>query len=244
MNSVLIKKINQLLLIQNLEILTIFKFNELSKNFKNHLLAKKKIFNSEVIWCFKLYGADFKNWLKYEIKEKKILITHNAFWLLYKYYESNTVFIDHILNMMMLIWKNDNITSKKIKKIINKCAIFTPSDWINAIFQNQIEKALYILDNFRKKKYNPLILIKILQKDLLILLNMKREKKININVFFKQNNIFINRFKYFNSALISINFNNFLKVIRILLQIDIKIKVEYNYDAWIELKTLTLLLSS
>lgn len=244
LNSLLIKNINKLFFVKNLDILTILKFNHLSNDFKNYLLKQKNIFNANIVWCFTPYGSNFKKWLLYELKEKKIEITENAFLLLYKFYEGNTLFIYNILNIMILTWKNEKITSKKLKNIINKFAIFTPSDWINSIFENKIKHAFYILDTFRKQKYNPLILVRSLQKDLLTLVNMKREKKTNMNLFFKQNNIFFNRIKFFNFAIESINFNNFLKVIRILLQTDIKIKVEYNHNVWTELKTLTLLLSS
>ncbi|QCI17252.1 DNA polymerase III subunit delta [Buchnera aphidicola (Aphis helianthi)] len=244
LNSLLIQNINKLLSFENLDILTIVKFNQLSNNFKNYLLTQKNTLKTDIIWCFTPYGLTFKNWLKHEIKEKKIEITENAFLLLYKYYEGNTLLVHHILNMILLIWRNEYITSQKIKNIINKFAIFTPLDWINAIFQNKIEQAFYILDTFYKQKYNVLILIRSLQKDLLILINMKREKEINMNIFLKKNNVFLNRIKFFNFAIKSINFNNVLKVIRILLQIDIKIKIEYNHDVWMELKTLTLLLSS
>lgn len=244
LNSFVIKNINKLFLVKNLDILTILKFNQLSNNFKYHLLTKKTVFNIDIIWCFTPYGLNFKKWLKYEIKEKKIKITENAFILLFKYYEGNTLFVSNILNMIDLIWKNQNITSKQIKNIINEFSFFTPSDWINAIFQNKIKKSIYILDSFRKQKYNPLILIRSLQKDLLILLKIKRAKKNNIDLFIKQENIFFNRIKFFKFAIELINFKNVFKVIRILLQIDIKIKEIYNYDVWIELKTLTLLLSS
>ncbi|QFQ32256.1 DNA polymerase III subunit delta [Buchnera aphidicola] len=242
-NSVLIKNIKKLFFIKNIDILTIIKFNQLSNNFKNYLSTQKKVFNIDIIWCFTPYGTNFKNWLKYEIKDKKIEITKNAFFLLFKNYEGNTLFIYHILNMIILIWKNENVTSQKIKYIINEFAVFTPSDWVNAIFYNEIEKAFYILDIFRKQKYNPLILTRALQKDLLQLIYIKREKITNINLFFKQNKIFFNRLKFFKFAIKSINFDNFLKVIRILLQIEMKIKEEYNSDIWIELKTLILLLS-
>ena len=83
-----------------------------------------------------------------------------------------------------------------------------------------------------------------MQKDLLILLSIKREKKTNLYFLYKQNNVYFNRIKFFNLAIKSINFDNLFKVIRILLQIDIKLKIEYNCNVWIELKTLTLLLSS
>ncbi|WP_261979557.1 DNA polymerase III subunit delta [Buchnera aphidicola] len=243
-NSVLIQNIKKLFFIKNVDIITIVKSNQLSNNFKHYLLTYRKKLNADIISCFTPYGINFINWLKYEIKNKKIEINENAFLLLYKYYEGNTLCIHHILHMIKLIWNHENITSKKIKHIVNEFAIFTPSDWINAVFYNEIEKAFYILDVFQKQKYNPLILIRSLQKDLLKLIYMKREKIININLFFKKNKIFFNRFKFFKFAINSINFDNFLKVIRILLQIDIKIKVEYNYDIWIELKTLILLLSS
>ncbi|QIQ41451.1 MAG: DNA polymerase III subunit delta [Buchnera aphidicola (Aphis urticata)] len=243
-NAVLTQNIKKLSFIKNVDIITIVKSNQLSKNFKHYLLTQRKKINADIICCFAPYGTNFINWLKYEIKNKKIEINENAFLLLCKYYEGNTLCIHHILHMIKLVWNNGDITSNKIKHIINEFAIFTPSDWINAVFYNDIEKAFYILDVFRKQKYNPLILIRSLQKDLLTLICMKREKIININLFFKQNKIFFNRFKFFKFAVHSINFDNFLKVIRLLLQIDIKIKLEYNYNIWIELKTLILLLSS
>ncbi|ALD15377.1 DNA polymerase III subunit delta [Buchnera aphidicola (Aphis glycines)] len=242
-NSVLIQNIKKLFFIKNIDILTIIKFNQLSKNFTKYLSTRNKVFNTHVIWCFTPYGTNFINWLKYEIQEKKIEMTKNAFLLLCKNYEGNTLSIYHVLNMITLTWKNQNITSQKIQYIINEFSVFTPSDWINAIFYNQIDKAFYILDIFRKQKYNPLILIRSLQQDLLQLIYIKREKITNIDSILKQNKIFFNRLKFFKFAIKSINFSNFLKVIRILLQIEIKIKEEYNFDIWVELKTLILLLS-
>jgi len=243
-NFLLVKNIKKIFFLKNLDILTIFQINQLSNHFKNYLLNEKNILKIDIIWCFTPYDVNFKYWLKCEIKEKKIKMTQNAFLLLYKYYEGNTLFVNHVLNMIILIWNNKNITSENIKKIIYKFAIFDPLDWINKIFQNNMKKALYILDAFQKQKYNPLVLIRLLQKDLLILLNMKRQKELHTNVFFKQKNVSLNRIKFFNYAIKSINFNNFLKVIRILLQMEIKIKIEYNSDVWIDLKTITLLLSS
>ncbi|CAL4325129.1 DNA polymerase III subunit delta [Buchnera aphidicola (Protaphis terricola)] len=242
LNTVLIKNINKLFYFQNLNILVILKFNQLSMSFKKFILIKEKISKINIIWCFTPNGLNFKKWINYEIESRKIKITKNALLLLYKYYEGNTIFAYHILNMISLVWKNKITTSKKIKNIINNFSNLNASDWINAIFQNKKKEACYILDTLYQQKYNPLILIRSLQKDLLILLHIKREKKININMFLKKNNIFLNRFHFFFIAIKSINFSNFLKVIRILLQIDIKIKSEYNNNPWLELKTLTLLL--
>jgi DNA polymerase-3 subunit delta len=218
--------------------------NALSSLIKKSTILKILILESEIIYCSTPYEWAFKKWLQYEIKTRNLKITQESFLLLHKYYEGNTLCLNQILDILSITWPNENIKIEKIKKIINQFSIFSPVNWINAIFNKNKKKAIYILDSFFKQKYNPLILIRTLQKDLLILLNMKREKKLNINFFLKKNNISLNRSKFFANALYYIDFNNFLKIIRILLQIEIKIKKEYNNSVWIQLKTLTLLLSS
>lgn len=238
----LIQEINKIYFSKKLEILIILKFNELSNTLKKN--KKLKIFGSKknIIYCFTPRNLNFENWIKYEIKEKKLKVTENSFNLLKKNYEGNTLFLHQTLNIISSIWKNEIITRKKIKKIINKFSIFSPSIWIDAIFRNDQKRALYILDSLYEKKYNPIILIRSLQKDLIKLINIKRETKISINESLKKNNIWINRSSIFINALKFINFNNLLKVIRILLKIEIDIKKEYNYSVWMELKTITLLL--
>ncbi|QCI25072.1 DNA polymerase III subunit delta [Buchnera aphidicola (Rhopalosiphum padi)] len=244
LNPSLIKDINEIPFFKNKDILIILKFNELSGFIKKSKTLKVLMLESDIIYCSTPYEWAFKNWLQYEIKKRNLKITRESFSLLHKYYEGNALCAYQILDILLITWPNENIRIEKIKKIINQFSIFSPSNWINAIFNNDAEKAIYILDGFFKQKYNPLILIRSLQKDLLILLNMKREKKLDINIFLKKNNVWFNRSKFFINALRSIDFNNFLKIIRILLQIEIKIKKEYNNSVWIQLKTLTLLLSS
>lgn len=243
LNSSLIKNINEISCFNKKDIVVILKFNELSNFVKKNTTLKIISSENDIIYCFTPNEWTFKNWLKYEIKEKNLKITQESFSLLYKYYEGNTLYAYQILDIISVTWPNEDIKIEKIKKVINQFSIFSPSNWINEIFNNNTKKAIYILDGFFKKNYNPLILIRSLQKDLLILINMKREKNLDVNTFLKKNKIWFNRSKFFVNALYCINFKNFLKVIRILLQIEIKIKKEYNSSAWIELKTLTLLLS-
>ncbi|AYN24635.1 DNA polymerase III subunit delta [Buchnera aphidicola] len=244
LNLSLIKNINSISFFKSKNTLIILKFNELSSFVKKNTTLKILMSENDIICCDTPHEWAFKNWLKYEIKKRNLKITQESFLLLHKYYEGNTLCAYQILDILLITWPGKTIKIEKIKKIINQFSIFFPSNWINAIFNNDVEKAIYILDGFFKQKYNPLILIRSLQKDLLVLLNMKREKKINIDFFLKKNNIWLNRSKFFIKALYSIDFNIFLKIIRILLQIEIKIKKEYNNSVWIELKTLTLLLSS
>ncbi|QCI19997.1 MAG: DNA polymerase III subunit delta [Buchnera aphidicola (Brevicoryne brassicae)] len=242
LNIQLIKNINEIHQLFHLDILIILKFNHLSCFFEKSKSFDVLKNHVDIISCFTPYNANFINWIKYEISEKNIKIEEKAFFLLCKYYEGNTLFIYKTLDTLSTTWPNTYIKVEKIKKIIINFLNFLPIHWINAIFQNHKIKAIYILDIFCKKQYNPLILIRSLQKDLLILIYIKREKQINIDMFLKKNNVGNIRYKFFKNALKKINNKKFLKAIRILLKIEISIKKQYNSSVWIQLFQLTLTL--
>ncbi|QCI16108.1 DNA polymerase III subunit delta [Buchnera aphidicola] len=243
LDIILIKNINKISSLLNLDVLIILKLNHLSDFFQNNqLLRKLKSYNS-IISCFTPYNLDFINWIKYEIQEKNINIEDKGLFLLYKYYDGNTLFIYNILKILLITWPNTYITEDKIKKIIIDFFNFSPLHWINAIFQGQTKKAIYILNIFCKQKYNILILIRSLQKDLLILIYMKREKKTDINIFLLANKIWKKRYKFFINGFQKNNYNSLYKAIQILVKIEINIKKKYNNSVWDQLKELTLMLS-
>lgn len=242
LNKTLVKNINDIILLFHSDILIILKFNHLSfcvERRKSFDILKK---HTNIISCFTPYNLNFINWIKYEISEKNIKIEEKAFLLLCKYYEGNTLFIYKTLDMLLIRWPNTYIKTEKIKKIIINFFNFLPIHWINAIFQNHKKKAIYILDTFYKKQHNPLILIRSLQKDLLILIYARREKKINIDMFLKKNNIGNARYKFFKNALEKNSNKNFLKAIEILLKIEISIKKKHSGFVWVQLYQLTLIL--
>ncbi|WAI18413.1 MAG: DNA polymerase III subunit delta [Buchnera aphidicola (Acyrthosiphon caraganae)] len=241
LNPILIKKMHRVYSSLNLDILIILKFNHLSSFVqKNKLLDKFE--NCDIVSCFTPYELHFIRWLKYEIQEKNINIEEKAFFLLCKYYEGDTLFIYKILDILLITWPNTFITTEKIKKIIIDFFDFYPIYWVNSIFLGQAEKAIYILNIFFKKQYNPLFLIRSLQKDLLKLIYIKREKQLSIHFIMKKHNIWSSRHKFFISALKKINNNNLLKAINILVQIEINIKKNYNNHVWNQLQKLTLIL--
>ncbi|ANZ22639.1 DNA polymerase III subunit delta [Buchnera aphidicola (Diuraphis noxia)] len=242
LNKKIIKSINEINSLFCSDILFLLKFNHLSHLFKNNQSLNIIKNYGNMISCCTPYNLDFINWIKYEINKKNIKIEEKAFFLLCKYYEGNTSFINDVLDFLFKTCPNISITIENMKKIITEFFNFLPLHWINAILQNNKEKAIYILHTFYQKKYNPLILIRILQKDLLILIYAKHEKIININMLLKKHNVWNTRYKFFKQAIENINYQNCLQAIKILLKIEINIKQKYSKSVWIQLYELTLTL--
>ncbi|QCI24108.1 DNA polymerase III subunit delta [Buchnera aphidicola (Macrosiphoniella sanborni)] len=250
-NIIFIKKINKILSLSllNLDILTILKLNHLS-----YYIKKKKFFNqfenkNNIISCFTPNDLNFILWIKYEIQEKNIQIEKQALFLLYKYYSGNTLFIYNILDIISITWPNSKITEKKIKKIIVDFVDYSSLHWIDYIFQFKTKQAIAVLYYFLKKKRNPLILIRALQKDLIKLMYIKRyikreDNRINIYSILEKYNICSTRHNMFINAIKKISDDNVFKVIQILLKIEINIKKNYNYNIWYKLQELTLILNN
>lgn len=244
LNNFLIEKVYKIFFLFDSDILIILKFNHLSYFVQRNKLLNKFLnchYNS-IVSCFTPYNLSFINWIQYEIKEKNINMEEKALSLLCKHYKGNTLFIYNVLNIISITWPDTPITRTKLKKIIIDFFEFSELSWINSIFENQREKSIYILNIFLKRKYNPLVLVRSLQKDLYKLIHMKRETKINMNTFSEDYNISSLRDKHFMNALKKINCINLLKAIQILVKIEINIKKKYNNDVWNQLQELTLIL--
>lgn len=243
-NSILIKKICRIFTLLNSDILIILKFNHLSISIKNSKFFNQFQENNNIIICDPPYNSHLILWIKYEIEERKIQIEDQACYLLYKYYEGNTLFILNVLDMVIIRYPNTYITCQMIKKIIINCIDYSSLNLINYIFQFKTKKAISILDFFSKKKYNPLILVRSLQKDLFTLIYMKRENNVNVNNYLKKYNICTIRHKFFIHAFQKIDYYNLLKAIQILVKIEINIKKNYYYSVWNQFQELTLILNN
>ncbi|WP_422667347.1 DNA polymerase III subunit delta [Buchnera aphidicola] len=241
---VLIKNINQISPLFHKDNLVILKCYKLSSIFLEKNNLHKLYTPGIIISCFTLKKYQFIKWVKYEIQKKNINIDQKSYLLICKNYEGNTIFVSQILDILFLIWPKKHITIKETKKIINNFSIYSPIEWINSIFNGDKKKSLDILHSFSMQKYNPLILIRCLQKDILKLLFMKKEKKININKFIQKKYFSHTRSVFFIHACKYIQVDQCIKAIKILVQIEIKIKKKYDNDIWLYLKTLTLLLIS
>ncbi|WP_367673474.1 hypothetical protein [Buchnera aphidicola] len=92
-----------------------------------------------------------------------------------------------------------------------------------------------------KQQYNPTLLIRLIQKDLLILIHMKRNQKINYHLFLNEKKICHKRNLILINACINSKNENLYKMIKIITHLELKIKKNHsNQSLWTQLRLLSL----
>ncbi|WMC18903.1 MAG: DNA polymerase III subunit delta [Enterobacteriaceae bacterium PSpicST2] len=214
----------------------------ITKLLKNFLI-NNNIYNSIInINCSKKI---FNNWLNSCIIKMKFNFDLNFINLIFNYFYKNFIELSQFLDLLLLIYPNNNFNITNIKKIIYNTYYFTFSNFIENLLIGNINNSLNILKKIRKKKIKPILLLSILQNELIIIIKIKfyNNNKIlykNLNIKQKINFKFI----LYNKIVKRLSYYDFNNIFLILVKIDnlIKINNKINILIWNEIKNLLILI--
>ncbi|MCW5196356.1 DNA polymerase III subunit delta [Buchnera aphidicola (Pemphigus obesinymphae)] len=233
-----LKKISNIL---NENIFLIMQLENHNTDYQKKIFLNLSQINVTIIYCNKITSENWNNWIEKKIKKMQLNMHNDVKKLLYKNYEGNLFALSNILNILMLLYSSNEITLNKSKKIIENLSLFTPVEWINSLFEKNKKRSMKIINRFSEQKYNPVVLIRHLQKDLLTLIYMKKNKNINYYLFLNKKKICNKRHIIFINACINNTDENLYKIIKIITNLELKIKGEYNDKSlWTQLKLLSL----
>ncbi|CAL4324424.1 DNA polymerase III subunit delta [Buchnera aphidicola (Eriosoma lanigerum)] len=215
------------------------------KCYENYFFKKNKIFLHHtymlgtIVNCVINNKIEFILWFERKINDLKIIMNKKTKKLLYQYYENNLFSLSKILEVISLIYFNSIIKIENIRNIITDEGLFTAYQWAQSVLNGNGIQAIRILNLLHKNNYEPLILIRVLQKILIKIIyqshNIRTEQKkitkINNNNQILEN---YNKKKYIHLI---------YKIIKILTFLEIKIKTNKKCSIWIQLKTLSLILT-
>ncbi|AAO27108.1 DNA polymerase III delta subunit [Buchnera aphidicola str. Bp (Baizongia pistaciae)] len=203
-----------------------------------------KIFppNGTMITCTFFNQNNISIWTKYKIKNIKMNITKNAENLLIQYHQGNVLHLNNTLNILSLVWKNKLINTLSITNFIEDCSIFKPLQWINALLNNNLQFSIKILNQFENQNFNPIILIRYLQHDLLTILLIKRDDVKNYYNILKNRNTNKNRHSLIINYARRKHYKTIYKSIKLLTLIELQIKKNNTKLIWLPFYTLSIII--
>lgn len=225
------------------DILLMVRGNKLTKAQENAAWLTKLADRSVIVTCQTPEQAQLPRWVAQRAKQMNLNLDEAANQLLCYCYEGNLLALSQALERLSLIWPDGTLTLPRVEQAVNDAAHFTPFHWVDAILAGKSKRALHILQQLRLEASEPVILLRTIQRELLQLVNLKRQSTHTpLRTLFDQQRVWQNRRALVTEALNRLSAEQLFQAVRLLSQIEMTLKKDYGQSVWAELEGLSLLL--
>ena len=225
------------------DILLILRSAKLSKAQENSAWYKALSPQGVSIPCQTPEYTQLPRWLSNRAKKMNLALDEAASQLLCYCYEGNLLALAQSLERLALLWPDGKLTLPRVEQAVSHSAHFTPYHWVDALLAGKSKRALHILYQMRNEGCEPVILLRTLQRDLLLLTTLKRQMtQTPLRSLFDQHRVWQNRRPLFSDALQRLTPAALVQAIHLLTRIELTLKQDYGQSVWLELETLILLL--
>lgn len=236
----------QLLMLSTLlhsDILLILRTGKLTKAQENSAWFKALSSSGVIVPCQTPEQAQLPRWLNTRAKKMQLTLDDAASQLLCYCYEGNLLALSQALERLSLLWPDGKLTLPRVEQAVNDAAHFTPYHWVDALLAGKSKRALHILRQMRQEESEPVILLRTLQRDLLLLVTLKHQMAHTpLRTLFDQHRVWQNRRTLFSDALQRLTPTALTQSVHLLTRIELTLKQDYGQSVWSELETLALLL--
>ncbi|QKJ86363.1 DNA polymerase III subunit delta [Paramixta manurensis] len=242
-NSAIGEQLLKLSTLLHHDILLILRGAKLTKAQENSAWFKALSAHGVMVPCMTPEQGQLPRWVAARAKTLHLALDDAANQLLCYCYEGNLLALSQALERLSLLWPDGKLTLPRVEQAVNDAAHFTPFHWVDALLAGKSKRALHILRQLAAEDSEPIILIRTLQRDLLLLLTLQRHMaNTPLRTLFDQHRVWQNRRPLFSEALTRINRQRMQQAIQQLIQLEITIKQDYGQTLWPQLEALSLLL--
>nr|WP_159464332.1 DNA polymerase III subunit delta [Scandinavium goeteborgense] len=225
------------------ELLLIIRGNKLTKAQENAVWYNALSGRAAQVSCQTPEQAQLPRWLATRAKQLNLQLDDAASQLLCYCYEGNLLALAQALERLSLLWPDGKLTLPRVEQAVNDAAHFTPYHWLDALLAGKSKRALHILQQLRQEGSEPVILLRTLQRELLLLVNMKRQSvNTSLRALFDKHRVWQNRRPLFTEALNRLSPEQLRHAVSLLARTEVTLKQDYGQSVWAELDGLSLLL--
>ena len=257
-NAQLQQQLQQLVSLLHSDIIAIFQIARLTTTIEKQAWFKTlEQLKTLQINCQTPTLEQLPQWIQQRAKMMELSIDNEAVELLAYNYENNLAALKQTLQLMQLLYPQQKITLINAGQCIEQSAVFTPFQWIDAILQGKKYRCIRILEQLQNEgDVQPVVLLRILQKELLLLLRLGSDDKIKIENTqqmlnsqllrqkFDQYKIWKNRRPLYSAAIQRLNYHRLYDAIQHLTAIEKAIKQQGDENSWQALQQLTVKLAA
>lgn len=225
------------------DLLLIVRGNKLTKAQENAAWFTQLSAHSVQVACQTPEQIHLPKWVSARAKLNNLQLDDAANQLLCYCYEGNLLALAQALDRLSLLWPDGKLTLPRVEQAVNDAAHFTPFHWVDALLVAKGKRALHILQQLRLEGSEPVILLRTLQRELLLLNTLKRQSaNTPLRALFDKHRVWQNRRAMTTEAVNRLSHEQLRQAVQLLTRAELTLKQDYGQSIWAELESLSLLL--
>ncbi len=242
-NAAMAEKLAQLATLLHSDLLLILRGYKLTKAQENSAWFKAISQDGLYISCLTPEYQRLPQWVSKRAYSLKLSLEAEANQLLCYCYEGNLLGLAQALERLSLLYPDGKLTYPRVENAVNDSAHFTPYHWVDAILAGKSRRAWHILDQLRQEDVEPVILLRSIQRDLILLITLKRQSvNTPLKALYDQHKVWQNRRVLLGEALQRLSLHQLQSALMLLTQAELHTKQDFSHSAWPDLQALSLLL--
>lgn len=241
-NAAINDKLAELVNLLHDDLLLVVRAVKLTKAQENAAWCTALSSRGVMVSCQTPEQAQLPRWVANRAKSHQLSLDDAASQLLCYCYEGNLLALAQALDRLALLWPDGKLTLPRVEQAVNDAAHFTPFHWVDALLAGKSKRALHILQQLRLEGSEPVILLRTVQRELLLMVTLKRQSHSTpLRNLFDKHRVWQNRRTLLTDALNRLSEDQLRQAVSLLAQIELTLKQDYGQSVWQELEGLSLL---
>ncbi len=187
--------------------------------------------------------AQLPRWLAARAKQNQLQLDEAASQLLCYCYEGNLLALAQALERLSLLWPDGKLTLPRVEQAVMTPPTLRRITGSMPCWPAKAKRVLHVLQQLRLEGCEPAILLRTLQRELLLLVTLKRQSAHTpLRTLFDKHRVWQNRRQLVGDALTRLSAEQLRQAVTLLTRAELTFKQDYGQSIWPELESLSLLL--
>ncbi|SEQ56002.1 DNA polymerase III, delta subunit [Rosenbergiella nectarea] len=241
-NAAQASQLAQLISLVHEDLLLIIHAPKITKAQENSAWYKGLVDGGLLVTCHTPDHQQLPRWVQQRCRAMSLSIDEPALRLLCYYYEGNLLALSQALERLSLLWPDGVLTLPRVEEAVYDAAVFTPYHWIDALLAGKSKRALHVLQQLQSEDQEPIILLRTLQREIMILLEVSSAPMDGRRAAMDKLRVWQNKRQLYTSALQRLDRVRLRHIIHHLASLEIAVKKDFSAECWPALNALSVLI--
>ena len=232
----------QLISLMHDDLLLIIHAAKITKAQENSAWYKALVDGGLLVTCHTPDHQQLPRWVQQRCRAMSLAIDEPALRLLCYYYEGNLLALSQALERLSLLWPDGALTLPRVEEAVYDAAVFTPYHWIDALLAGKSKRALHVLKQLQSEDQEPIILLRTLQREIMILLEVSAIPLDARRAAMDKLRVWQNRRQLYTGALQRLDRVRLRHIVHHLASLEIAVKKDFSTECWPALNALSVLI--